>query len=293
MPKNPRTHSSRIHLWIFRYARPLMAACSACGVIITGYLAITKLTQTTQFCPTEGCDQVLSSPYASAFGIPLSLFGCLAYLAMLIFAVTPLLSTQQPQAMRRRTLNIVTQHLLFIGGTAMAIYSLYLLYLLVAVFQSVCLYCLASALLSLSLFALSIVGFRWQDPGQTIFTGVIVTILVSIVGMGVYSASQEVGESETSAIALAQHLTQIEAKMYGAYWCDHCSQQKQLFGKAAVEQLPYVECDPAGENSQPNQCLAAGITRYPTWIIHQSKYEGMRSLQDIARLSKFEGSLNF
>lgn len=278
--------------WMLRYARPLMAACSACGAIITGYLTITKITQTAQFCPTNGCDKVLSSPYASAFGLPLSLFGCFAYLAMLICAIAPLLGSQQSPAIRQ-TLNTVTQRLLFIGGTAMALYSLYLLYLLVVVFQAVCLYCLASILLSLSLFALSIVGFRWQDAGQMIFTGVIVTILVSVVGMGVYSASQGIGTSRGSAIALAQHLTQIEAKMYGAYWCDHCRQQKQLFGKAAVEQLPYVECDPAGENSQPNQCLAAEITSYPTWIIHQSKYEGVRSLQDIARLSKFKGSLDF
>ena len=44
---------------------------------------------------------------------------------------------------------------------------------------------------------------------------------------GEYNITTSSGESE---IALTQHLKQVGAKMYGAFWCPHCQEQKQLFG---------------------------------------------------------------
>jgi hypothetical protein len=35
-------------------------------------------------------------------------------------------------------------------------------------------------------------------------------------------------ESSPFAIALAKHLHSIGAKMYGAFWCSHCNEQKQV-----------------------------------------------------------------
>lgn len=35
-------------------------------------------------------------------------------------------------------------------------------------------------------------------------------------------------ESTPFAIALARHLYSIGAKMYGAFWCTHCNDQKQV-----------------------------------------------------------------
>lgn len=34
--------------------------------------------------------------------------------------------------------------------------------------------------------------------------------------------------------------------MYGAFWCSHCFDQKQDFGKEAAADFPYVECYPDG-----------------------------------------------
>jgi hypothetical protein len=47
-----------------------------------------------------------------------------------------------------------------------------------------------------------------------------------------------------SARALAAHLGRAGAKMYGAFWCSHCAEQKEAFGAGAP--LPYVECFPDG-----------------------------------------------
>ena len=75
--------------WIHRWSRPLIAGVAALGMLNTGYLTVTKLFGGETVCPTTGCHQVLSSTYAQVFGLPLSLFGFLAYTTMLILALVP------------------------------------------------------------------------------------------------------------------------------------------------------------------------------------------------------------
>ncbi len=86
---------------------------------------------------------------------------------------------------------------------------------------------------------------------------------------------------------LANHLTEQNAAMYGAFWCPHCEDQKALFGDA-VDQVPYVECDPEGEDAQPELCQAKEIQGYPTWEIEGELYPGTRSLEELAQLTGFE-----
>lgn len=52
--------------------------------------------------------------------------------------------------------------------------------------------------------------------------------------------------STEQAITLAKQLKEAGAKMYGAFWCSHCFDQKQIFGAAAMADFPYVECYPNG-----------------------------------------------
>lgn len=86
---------------------------------------------------------------------------------------------------------------------------------------------------------------------------------------------------------LANHLNEADATMYGAFWCPHCSDQKELFGEA-VDSVPYVECDPEGDNAQPQLCMEKEIKGYPTWEIDGEFYPGTRSLEELAKLSGFE-----
>lgn len=66
--------------------------------------------------------------------------------------------------------------------------------------------------------------------------------------------------------SFAQCLTESGAKMYGAYWCSHCENQKKMFG-ASFEYIDYTECaDPNVEGMLP-VCAEAGIEGYPTWIL--------------------------
>jgi hypothetical protein len=52
--------------------------------------------------------------------------------------------------------------------------------------------------------------------------------------------------------------------------------------------LPYVECDPRGVGAQPARCDQAGVRKYPTWMIGGQRYEGVMSVDDLARASGFK-----
>ncbi len=100
--------------------------------------------------------------------------------------------------------------------------------------------------------------------------------------------------SSTEAIALARHLRAIGAKMYGAYWCPHCAEQRRLFGQTAFNlYINYVECAVGGYHAQPEVCKAAKIQAYPTWVIDGKYYVGVHSLEELANLSGYSGAHNF
>lgn len=292
--------------WIQRWSRPITAAIATVGAIGTGYLTLAKFTNSKAICPTEGCDIVLNSNYAEVFGLPLSLFGLLAYLAMGLFAIAPLLINGDHQKDLRLQLEKWTQTLLFIGGTAMAAFSAYLMYIMAFEIKHLCLYCIASAIMSLGLLLLAILGHHWEDIGQLLFNGIITAMVVLVGTLSLYaslhspnaSSSGNAGPpvqsiSSPAAVQLAQHLTQTGAKMYGAYWCPHCHDQKELFGQEAAKQIPYVECDAGGVNPKPDECRAAGVEGFPTWSVKGQLLSGAQPLEDLAKASGYTGPNNF
>ena len=64
--------------------------------------------------------------------------------------------------------------------------------------------------------------------------------------------------------AFAQCLTENGVKMFGAYWCPHCLNQKKEFGKS-WQYVTYVECSLPGGQGQTEVCSKEGIKGYPTW----------------------------
>lgn len=97
-------------------------------------------------------------------------------------------------------------------------------------------------------------------------------------------ASPTMGQSELDQ--LAKCLTTKGAKMYGAYWCPHCADQKETFGQS-FRYINYIECDPKGENPNPQACREAAIKAYPTWIMPMNKnLDGSQSAADLAEWSQ-------
>lgn len=295
--------------WIHRWSRPIIAAIATLGALETAFLTVAELTgNASAVCPTTGCEQVLASPYASVFGIPLTLFGFLGYLTMGILAVAPLLVSSENQKEQRSKLEKATWLLLFIGATAMLVGSAYLMYIMAFAVQAFCPYCVASAIFSLSLFVLTLVGHAWEDIGQLLLIGVVVGMVVLLGALGLYAnvnqpqVTQPQGVNVRPAvttvsgeaeIALARHLNEIGAREYGAYWCPHCHDQMQLFGSEASKLLNYVECAADGQDSQMELCRSKGITGFPTWEIRGQMYSGVQTLESLANLSGYQGPRNF
>lgn len=319
--------------WIYRWSRPIIGAIAIAGAILTAYLTITKLTGSGPACSADaagaGCGGVLDSAYATVFGLPLSLFGCLAYVSMAAFALVPLAISPENKKELKKQLENLTWWFLLAGSIAMAVFSAYLMYVLATQLKTVCPYCIGSALLSLSLFILTITGKDWEDLGQIFFTGMIVALLTLVVTLGIYSnvnssiaqanGTQEevvdadglisipepVGDpkppvgweinttSGEAEIALAKHLTATGVKKYGAFWCPHCYEQKQLFGKEGFAEIDYIECDSQGKNPQRDVCIAAGIQSFPTWEIDGKMNPGTKNLAELAELSNYQGNKEF
>lgn len=301
--------------WIHRWSRPIIGAIAGLGILDTAYLTLVEWGVIKEaLCPTVGainCNAVLQSAYAKIFGIPLSLLGFFGYFGVLILALAPLLIKSEEQKALRSQLEQWTWLILFAGTTAMLFFSGYLFYLMAFEIKAFCLYCLGSTIFSIALFVLTLIGHAWEDLGQLFFTGIVVGMVALIGVLGVYanaakpptaqggsSAGGEIGLpikniSGPDEMALARHLKEIGSKEYGAYWCPHCHEQKELFGKEAAAELNYVECDPKGKNAQPEVCKAAGIKGYPTWEINGKQYAGVQTLNKLADLSGYKGSRNF
>lgn len=307
--------------WIYRWSRYLIGAIAVLGALETAFLTVVEFAgSAAAVCPTTGCEIVLESEYAQVFGLPLTLFGFLGYTTMAILAFAPLLLKEESQKDLKSQVDNTTWLLMFAIASAMFVFSLYLSYVMVFTLQALCPYCMVSAVFSVLLFVLTIIGRDWPDRGQLFFLGIIVGMITLIGALGVYATvntpvangsadnsivqppagrppsnagwpiSTSSGEAE---IALAQHLTAVGAKNYSAYWCPHCHEQKELFGREAVSEIDYIECDPGGKNPQPQLCQAAQIQGYPTWIINGEQYPGVQPLSELATLSGYQGPSNF
>ncbi|GIU68879.1 MAG: hypothetical protein KatS3mg002_0115 [Candidatus Woesearchaeota archaeon] len=92
-------------------------------------------------------------------------------------------------------------------------------------------------------------------------------------------------KEETNLDDFAKCLTEKGAKMYGAYWCPHCNNQKEMFGDS-VKYITYVECAVEGQPQvQTPECIAERIAGYPTWIINGERYPGEQTLQTLSKLT--------
>jgi len=105
----------------------------------------------------------------------------------------------------------------------------------------------------------------------------IIIAIVIVVAFAV--AYYSIRHRQTSRLdAFARCLTAKQAKMYGAYWCPHCEDQKEKFG-SSFEYAPYVECGIKGSNAIAAVCTEAGIKRFPTWVfVDGTRVEGAHEL---------------
>ncbi|KAI4378037.1 hypothetical protein MLD38_015579 [Melastoma candidum] len=297
-PPPPRKEGPPSYTW--------SALIGGVGLVETAYLTYVKVTSSDPFCSVGGgsCGDVLNSDYASVFGIPLPLIGMIAY-GMVATVSLKLNEKSMPFGLGESDGRAILLGI----TTSMAASSAYFLYILTTKLAGAsCAYCLLSAFLSFSLFFLSVKDYGFEEIRKTLGLQLAVAGLVLFTLSSAYGSSQSIPSSlaeadipffmtevttpsRSYAIALAKHLHSIGAKMYGAFWCSHCLEQKQMFGQEAAKILDYVECFPNGYKKGiklEKACTDVGIEGFPTWVINGEVLSGEKELSELAEISGFQ-----
>ena len=110
-------------------------------------------------------------------------------------------------------------------------------------------------------------------------------ILVGVVVAAAFAGAYYLGfRKRTSRLdGFAQCLTSKQTKMYGAYWCPHCADQKELF-ESAFQYVSYIECGVKGSQAPAKACTEAGVKHYPTWqFADGSRVEGTQPLTALSQ----------
>jgi uncharacterized membrane protein len=260
---------------------PLLAL-SVLGMILSGYLSWTAFKgQSVRGCAVgSGCDVVLSSQWAVTLGMPTAFWGFLTYTALAAIAFV----------------KRVDRHWQFAWVVSLfgILFSAYLTIISLTVLKAACPYCLTSLGLMTVIFALvawprpdTIASFSWGKwLTRTASAAAVLIVVLHLHYTGALGPTQ--ATEDPLARALAEHLTNMNVKFYGAGWCHHCQQQKELFGVAA-KRLPYIECSPGGQGTpQAPICIDANIQSYPTWIIDDKRYEDVLTMTQLANLTNFK-----
>jgi hypothetical protein len=99
---------------------------------------------------------------------------------------------------------------------------------------------------------------------------------IVIIFAGIYFFA--VRKGDTRLDAFAQCLSDKNVKMYGLYWCEHCAQQKEMFG-GSFKHVNYIECGIKGSRDEEPACKTAGVKNFPTWEFPDgSRKEGAQAL---------------
>ena len=116
--------------------------------------------------------------------------------------------------------------------------------------------------------------------------GIIIALAVAVIIGGFYWLWTAEQANGAKLDTLATCISQSGAKMYGAFWCPHCQNQKSMFNTlfgGAADKLPYIECSTPDANGQLDVCKNESIKTYPTWkFTDGSAIEGEATLQMLA-----------
>jgi len=256
-------------------------ALAAAGVLVSAYLTWTKTTGAQAlFCSgANACDVVQASRYSTLLGLPTALWG------LALYVVTGTLAARGYTA---------KQWLLALATASAAVaFSAYLTAVSLFVLRAACAYCLISTAIETLILADVIRWWRGvpsldaiASPPRAAMVGGGATTLAVLLALGAFALSP--AGATPYQVALARHLASTGAVMYGAYWCPHCQEQKEMFSDAA-SMLPYVECDPQGSGARPDLCQQASVKSFPTWVIGDQRLVGTQSLETLAHASRFPG----
>ena len=296
-----------------KWPKILIALLSTIGIVDTGSITLKKWGLFSSLsCPgINGCDAVLNSPWGTLYSnnqinVPLSLAGLITYSLILLLTIILTLKILPPKEKLSRFL----WWLLYLISLGSSVFSFLLINIMFFKIEAFCIFCILSAFLSFSIFILTIIGAKFENREPMLYRGFTIAFIVLLGGL-IWSnqvdpskASEIINPSEKSAplittksskqkIDFANFLNENKVIMYSAYWCPHCHDQKQLFGKKAAEELTIIECAKDGIDNQYELCSQKGIEGFPSWEINNKIYSGTRDLQELANMTGYTGDTNF
>jgi flagellar basal body-associated protein FliL len=116
-------------------------------------------------------------------------------------------------------------------------------------------------------------GLRW--------VWIVIVLVALAAGWGVYDYFFY--RKVSTLDGFAKCLNAKGARMYGAWWCPHCADQKEAFGYA-FQYVNYTECSPEGQRTETEQCKQAGIKHFPSWrFADGSNTEGVLPLSQLSQ----------
>lgn len=133
------------------------ALLSLVGLLISAYLYLYKIGLIGALaCGSGECETVQASVWSRFAGVEVALIGVAGYLVLLLLSLAAL----QPGLARSRW---PADLLVWLSGVGV-LFSLYLTYLELFVIHAICRWCVGSALIITSLFALALLARRVSEP---------------------------------------------------------------------------------------------------------------------------------
>ncbi|HEX8990588.1 MAG TPA: vitamin K epoxide reductase family protein [Anaerolineales bacterium] len=136
--------------WFYRVS----LALAVLGILVSAYMTVYKLTDNPNMClGNGGCSTVNSSKYAALYGIPVAVIGIGGYLSILV-----LLWVERSNAFLTSNGTLIVFGLALLGF----LFTLYLIYVELALIHALCPFCVTSQVTMTVLFILSIIRLARQ-----------------------------------------------------------------------------------------------------------------------------------
>jgi uncharacterized membrane protein len=137
--------------WLYR----ISIALTLLGVAVSAYMTIFKLTDNQRMClGNGGCSKVNSSVYAEVYGIPVAIIGIGGYA---VIAALTFMEDRNPFLKQNGTMLVFG--LALIGF----LFTLYLIYVELALIKALCPFCVTSQITMTILFIISIIRLARQS----------------------------------------------------------------------------------------------------------------------------------
>jgi uncharacterized membrane protein len=134
--------------------RQITIALTIIGLLVSIYMTIYKFTNNESMCiGSSGCSEVNASRYSEINGIPVAVLGVIGYAAILA-----LLFLEQKPGFIQENGSMIFFGISLIGF----LFTLYLIYLEIALIKAYCPFCLASQAVMIVLFIISVIRLARQ-----------------------------------------------------------------------------------------------------------------------------------